>query len=104
MPVREKERPPVLTLRPCPSVAGTMYTVAWSLSVISGYNNGNAWSVVLGGVTGTSGPGSALAWKRYSFTVTCGATAASNILEFRMSSSNNRAATLQIDNVTVTVA
>ena len=104
MPVREKGRPPVLTLRPCLSVAGTRYTVAWSLNVLSSYNNGNAWSVVLGGVTGASGAGSAVPWKQYSFTVTCGATAASNVLEFRMSSSNSRAASLRIENVTVTVA
>lgn len=94
--------PPVLTLHPCLSVAGTKYRIAFQLSVISNYSNGNPWSVVLGGTTLVSGAGSSVAWVQYQLPVTCGANAASNSLQFRLQSNTNRAARILVDNVIVT--
>ncbi|KAM7203313.1 hypothetical protein V8F33_002304 [Rhypophila sp. PSN 637] len=79
-------------------VAGQKYRLLFNAAVVSSYSNGNAWSVVLGGNTITSGGGNAVSWSTYISTHTCGSTAASNRLELRASSSNNRAAHFQFDN------
>ncbi len=100
---QEQGLPPILIFHPCLSVAGTKYTIAFSLSVVSSYANGNPWSVVFGGATTFSGIGAAAAWAQYKSHVTCGTTAASNLLEFRLASQTNRAASLLIDNVVATV-
>ncbi|KAM7213307.1 hypothetical protein V8F06_011318 [Rhypophila decipiens] len=79
-------------------VAGQKYRLVFNAAVVSNYANGNAWSVVLGGNTIASGGGNAVSWSTYIATHTCGSTDASNRLELRASSSNNRAAHLQFDN------
>ncbi|KAK4121571.1 hypothetical protein N657DRAFT_635602 [Parathielavia appendiculata] len=79
-------------------VAGTRYRLTFQIIIVSSYTNGNPWSVTLGGVTLVSGAGSYIAPVQYWFPVTCGATAASNTLAFRLQSNTNRAARLLVDN------
>ncbi|VBB76843.1 Putative protein of unknown function [Podospora comata] len=81
---------------------GADYRLTFRISVISSYTNGNPWSVVLGGRSITSGPGSSLAWTQIGYTFVCSATQGGNDLTFRIQSNNNRAARMLVDDVVVT--
>jgi hypothetical protein len=76
--------------------AGKKYRLVIDTAVVSSYTNGNPWSIVIGGQTISSGVGSATAW-----TVTIGTFTAqgNDELQLRMSSANNRAGRLQVDNI-----
>ncbi|KAK3328726.1 hypothetical protein B0H66DRAFT_634012 [Apodospora peruviana] len=78
--------------------ADKKYRLVFNYAIVSSYNNGNAWSVVLGGNTVTSGVGYTAPWSIILYTHTCGASPASDQLELRCSSAANRAAHFQFDN------
>ena len=75
--------------------------IAFQVSVVSSYTNGSPWSVALGNGVFVSGAGSSLAWTQYSFNWRCGSTS-SNTLAFKLQSNANRAASLLVDNLTLT--
>lgn len=104
MPVRKGgTTAPVLTLRSRLSVAGSSMKITFQYSVVSSYSNGNPWSVTLGNTVLVGGGGASLSWSQFSREVVCGPTESSNTLAFRLQSNANRAASLLVADVTVTL-
>ena len=83
------------------STAGVKYRINIDYQFVSSYNNNIPWSIQMGSSNLISGTGGSVPWTSTSFTFTCGSTAASNTLTIRVQANNNRAGTLNLDNIFV---